>query len=265
MELQERYLDIKRRGLGLAAISYDSADTLKKFADSRGISFPLVSDEGSAIIRRYGLLNTTIETGNRAYGVPHPGTLILNRKGVVTAKFFEEAYQERNSVASIFVRAGLREDGPVVGASTAHLSLDAAISDSTVAPGQRLTLAVDVTPLPGMHVYAPGKHGYQVVQLVLAPQPWLREHATRYATSQIYHFVPLNERVEVYGQPFRLTKDLTILATPEIQKLLAGQESITIDAALEYQACDDQVCFNPSRVPLSFTLKVKPLDRRPPG
>ena len=50
MELQERYGDIKRRGLGLVAISYDSVDTLKKFADSRGISFPLISDDGSAII-----------------------------------------------------------------------------------------------------------------------------------------------------------------------------------------------------------------------
>ena len=116
-----------------------------------------------------------------------------------------------------------------------------------------------------MHVYAPGKHGYQVVQLVLAAQPWLREHATRYAPSEIYHFAPLNERVEVYAKPFRLTKDLTILATRETQKLLAGQQSITIDASLEYQACDDKVCFNPSRVPLSFTLKVKPLDSRPPG
>ena len=154
MELQDRYPDIRRRGLGLAAISYDSVETLKKFADSRGISFPLVSDEGSAIIKRYGLLNTTIDPDNRAYGVPHPGPLILNRKGVVTAKFFEDAYQERNSVASIFVRAGLREDGPgpVVSATTAHLTVEAAISDSTVAPGQRVTLAVDVTPQAGMHV-----------------------------------------------------------------------------------------------------------------
>jgi hypothetical protein len=265
VELQDRYGDIRRRGLGLAAISYDSVDTLKKFADSRGILFPLVSDAGSAIIKRYGLLNTTIEPDNRAYGVPHPGTLIVNRKGVVTGKFFEDAYQERNSVNSIFVRAGLREDGPAVSASTAHLTLQATLSDSTVAPGRRVTLAVDISPRAGMHVYAPGAHGYQVVRLVLSPQPWLREHAVRYAPSQIYHFAPLNERVEVYTKAFRLAQDVTILATPEVQKLLSGQESITIDATLEYQACDDTVCYNPSRVPLSFTLMVKPLDRRPPG
>lgn len=47
--------------------------------------------------------------------------------------------------------------------------------------------------------------------------------------------------------------------------MLANASSVTIGGALEYQACDDKVCYNPTRVPLSFTLAVKPLDRRPPG
>ena len=75
----------------------------------------------------------------------------------------------------------------------------------------------------------------------------------------------MNERVDVYSRPFRLTNDLTIVATPDVQKLLAAQESITITGALEYQACDDKICFNPGRVPLTFSLKLKPLDRNPPG
>ena len=45
--------------------------------------------------------------------------------------------------------------------------------------------------------------------------------------------------------------------------MLAGEASITIGGALEYQACDDQACFNPSRIPISFALSLKPLDRRP--
>ena len=57
VELQSRYAEITKQGLGLIAISYDAADTQKKFADSRGITFPLISDTGSAIIKRYGLLN----------------------------------------------------------------------------------------------------------------------------------------------------------------------------------------------------------------
>ena len=126
-------------------------------------------------------------------------------------------------------------------------------------------LSLDITPERGIHVYAPGTHSYQVVRLVFDSQTWLRAHSTQYAPSAIYHFKPLNERVEVYSRPFRLTNDLTILATPDVQKMLATQESITITGALEYQACDDKICFNPSRVPLTFSLKLKPLDRNPPG
>ena len=55
MELQSRYADITKQGLGLIAISYDAPETHKKFADSRGITFPLISDNGSAIIKRYGM------------------------------------------------------------------------------------------------------------------------------------------------------------------------------------------------------------------
>jgi hypothetical protein len=40
---------------------------------------------------------------------------------------------------------------------------------------------------------------------------------------------------------------------------------VTINGALEYQACDDKVCYNPARVPFSFAVSVKGLDRRLPG
>lgn len=265
MELQGRYDDIKKQGLGLVAISYDSVETLKKFSESREITFPLVSDPGSAIIRRYGLFNDTVDAKNRAYGVPHPGTFIVDRKGVVTSRFFEDAYQERNTAASILTKHGLDALGATVSASTTHVTMNASMSDSTVAPGERVTIVLNVTPRRGMHVYAPGRHSYQVVRLVIDAQPWLRAHAVQYPPSEIYHFKPLDERVEVYASPFRLTNDVTILATPDVQKMLAGQELVTITGALEYQACDDKVCFNPSRVPLSFILKLKPLDRNPPG
>ena len=66
-------------------------------------------------------------------------------------------------------------------------------------------------------------------------------------------------------KPFQLRRDVTLLATPEAQKLLAGTTTVTITGALEYQACDDKVCFNPARVPVSFVVKLKELDRKPPS
>ena len=95
VELQSRYADITKQGLGLIAISYDAPETLKRFSDSRGITFPLLSDAGSAIIKRYGLLNETVDPKSRTYGIPDPGTLVVDRRGVVQSRFFEDAYQER--------------------------------------------------------------------------------------------------------------------------------------------------------------------------
>lgn len=262
MELQGRVKELEQQGLGLAAITYDAPEILERFAGEHGITFPLLSDRGSAVIRRYGLLNTTVQPGSRADGIPFPGTFILDRTGRVVARYFEQAYQERNTVASILVRQGAGSgSGPLVSAATAHLELHARLADSTVAPGSRTSLVLEITPRPGIHVYAPGKHAYQVVRVVFDPQRWLEVHPLRYPASETYHFVPLDERVEVYQKPFRLVQDLTIRASPDAQALLASVRRITLTGRLEYQACDDTFCFAPASVPLSWTLDVRPLLR----
>jgi hypothetical protein len=265
VELQRRYDDIRGQGLGLVAISYDSPEILKRFADSRGITFPLIGDPGSTIIRAYGILNESEKPGGRAFGIPHPGTFIVDRKGVVVSRFFEQVYQERYSTATILATLGGATAGAATKVSTPHVSVTASLSDAAAAPGQRLSIAATVTPARGIHVYAPGKHDYQVVNLTIDPQPWLRVHQTVYPRSEIYHFKPLDERVEVYMKPFELRRDVTLLATPEVQKQLAAVEAVAITGAIEYQACDDKVCFNPVRLPIRFPVTVRPLDRRGPG
>ena len=266
MELQSRYTDVTKQGLGLVAVSYDAPETLKKFADSRGITFPMVSDPGSAIIKSYGLLNETMDSKTRFYGVPHPGTFMLDAKGVITARFFEEAYQERNTVASILTRqGGANPFGAGTRTDTMHLTLTSSVSDADVAPGKRVSMLFDIVPKKDMHVYAPGKHDYQVISVVVDAQPWLKVQPTAYPPSEIHDFKELNEKVEVYSKPFKLVQDVTVLGTAEAQKLLAGMTTITLSGRVEYQACDEKVCYAPKKVPFSFTLNVKPLDRKPAG
>ncbi len=252
---------MKRRGLGLAAISYDAPATLKAFGEAQRITFPLIADEGSSIIKQFGLLNTTQKPGTRSYGVPFPGTFLLDRKGVVRSRYFEDEYQERNTVSSILVRQGATARGPLTSAETAHLTVMAALSDDEAAPGKRLSIAIDVQPHRGIHVYAPGKHDYQVISFALDPQPWLKLQPTQYPASEIYHFKPLDERVNVYMKPFRLVQDVTILATPEVQKLLAKEATVTIGGRLQYQACDDKVCYQPASIPVKWTLPLRQLVR----
>ena len=139
---------------------------------------------------------------------------------------------------------------------TMHLTLNTSISSTDVAPGKKLSLSFDITPKRAMHVYAPGKHDYQVIAVKLDPQPWMKVAPTTYPPSEIYHFKELDEKVETYGHPFKLVQDITVLATAAAKKALAAGP-VRLSGQLTYQACDDKVCYAPSKVPVNFALTVK--------
>ncbi len=288
--MQGRITELQTKGLGLAAISYDPVDTLAAFSRQRGITFPLLSDAGSATIRRYGILNpvpeealgpnkddpavkadiqkyvSVVNPNAAMVGIAFPGTFILDRKGRVTSRFLEDFYIERNTVSSLLVRAGAHA-APVAATkiSSAHLDVTTYPSDPAVAPGNRFSLVLDIKPGPGIHVYAPGAKGYRAIALTIPPQPNVRVLPVQYPASQIYFFKPLNERVPVFQKPFTLVQEVILEGTPQAQAALRGKENLTLTGTLDYQACDDKQCYNPASVPLSWTLALRPLVRERPN
>jgi peroxiredoxin len=283
VELQSRVQELKGKGIGLATISYDPPETLVAFSKQHGITFPMLSDVGSATIKRYGILNTVAMesagpnakdpaladdiktyvavTGGtaRMVGIAFPGTFMLDHDGRVTSRFFEDAYAERSTVSSILVRTGV--DMPLAGTkiSTPHLEVTSYASDSAVAPGNRVTLILEVAPHPGIHVYAPGASGYRVITPVIDAADSVSVLPIAYPPSEIYTFKPLNERVPVYQKPFMLRQEFVLKATPQAQASLRGKETLTLTGTLQYQACDDSTCFNPLSIPLSWTFSLRPI------
>jgi hypothetical protein len=81
-----------------------------------------------------------------------------------------------------------------------------------------------------------------------------------YPKSEIYFFKPLNERVPVYQEPFRLIQELALDPSQSARAKIAKMERITITGRLDYQACDDKVCFVPVSLPVSYTLHIRQLD-----
>ena len=112
-----------------------------------------------------------------------------------------------------------------------------------------------------MHVYAPGVTGYKPIALSIESQPGVLVRAAQYPKAEMYEFKPLNERVEVFQRPFRIAQDVAIDATPQGQAALKDVSTLTIKGVLNYQACDDKVCFTPQLVPLTWTVTLRQLDR----
>lgn len=284
MELQGRVDELRAKGLGLATISYDPPEILTAFVRQHGITFPMLSDVGSETIKRYGILNTVamelvrpdavkdpaladdikmyvsvVGPSARMAGIAFPGTFILDRNGAVKSRFFEDFYINRNTVSSVMARVGTGQTVAGSKISSGQLDLTTYPSDSAVAPGNRITLSLDIVPHRGIHVYAPGASSYRVVALNIEPQPFVRVLPATYPPSEVYFFKPLNERVPVYQKPFTLLQEIVLEGTPQAQADLRGKETLTLRGTLQYQACDDKVCFNPTELPLSWTLTLRPL------
>ena len=139
-----------------------------------------------------------------------------------------------------------------VTATNPQLSLQAIAEPEVVAPHSTVTITFTVTPGRRMHLYAPGAKGYQAVAVQLEARPGLKPRPVVYPPSETYHFEPLDERVPVYSTPFVLKQAVAVSAAA-----VKGKQTLTLSGKLEYQACDDRVCYKPNAIPFTFELQVK--------
>ena len=139
-----------------------------------------------------------------------------------------------------------------------YLSLVVGASASTVSPGARVSLLVQVTPHPKMHVYAPGQAGYIPVDLSVADNPAFTAKAPVYPAPTPFTFAPTAEAVKVYAEPFVIRADLVVASSSVVKTRAAKSDVLTIVGAFEYQACDDAVCYRPETLPVEWKIKLVP-------
>ena len=262
MELEQRRGEFEKRGLRVAALMYDAPEVVRGFAERKGIRYPMLSDPESEVIRAFGILNTNIEKDSKAYGIPFPGTYIIDENGVVRAKFFEEDHRERFTAASILVRYFRDEAGGAVKTiETKHLKLTVSASDATVHPGSRVTLVLKVELKPKMHVYAPGvADDYIPVAWKMAESRAWVALPPEYPKPRTLHLEAIGETVPVFEGEFTVTRDVVFGQKKELAPAVRDGE-IVVEGAFRYQACDDKMCYPPKTLPLEWRFTVRDLEQ----
>jgi peroxiredoxin len=261
VQLQSAILRFEKQGVKLAAISYDSEEILKFFADRHKIEYPLLGDPESRIIKAYGVFNE--EATGMQKGFARPGYFFIDPKGIIREKFFEAKYRERltgNSVvAKLFPELGEEVTETV---EAPHLRLVLEQSDLTSVPGTRITLAAEVRLPADVHVYAPGAEGYKPIKLVIDPMPEMELKPVVYPQSKTLYLPVIKERVPVFEGTFRISQDVKVSSGMEFAASLGKDGKIvTVNGKLEYQACDQTKCYLPTSIPVKWQLQVFPLDR----
>lgn len=253
MELSEKRAAFAAQGLNVASVSYDTPEVLKTFAERKAITYSMLSDPESKMIRDFGILNESVPKGTMAYGVPYPGTYIVNAQGVVQAKYFETDYKDRYTAGNILLRTTPAAAGDGwQEVETRHLKLRYGASDGTVRGGSRVTLVLEVTLKPKMHVYAPGvEGGYIPVKWEMAG----KASEVQWPASRMLRLEAIKETVPVFEGKFAARRDVTF---PQQKELTSAEANL--EGTFRYQACDEKECYPPANIPLSWKFAVQKHD-----
>lgn len=140
--------------------------------------------------------------------------------------------------------------GPSALIETPHLQVKLTGGEAGAASGGRVSLFVDVVPKPRMHVYAPEQKTYLPVSLRLESSPYVKVRPAVFPTGESFFFAPTRETQSVYSRPFRIELPVTV-------GRVRSAGPITLTGTLEYQACDDRVCYAPRKVPVTWVLHLQ--------
>ena len=131
-----------------------------------------------------------------------------------------------------------------------HLRVALNQSQDSAAPGAKITLAAQIKLGPGMHVYAPSiEPPYKPIQLTIEPSRGLKVSAVRYPEAKKLHLDAIDETVPVYEGSFTLTTEALVSTS-------AKPGDVIINGKLNYQTCDDKICYLPVTIPVTWTVKV---------
>src|SRR4051812_19662 len=89
-----------------------------------------------------------------------------------------------------------------------HATIAASPAEVSGTAGAKIELFVDVTPKPGIHVYAPGNEDYIPITVKLTPMADAKAGKLTYPKAE--SALIANEKVQVFQKAFRLMQEVTV-------------------------------------------------------
>lgn len=237
---------------------------LQDFAEHHGITFDLLADEGSKVIREFGILNHHVtEEQVPFHGIPFPGTYLVDEDGIVTAKAFHSNLAQRESPEGLIDAALgeilLRSEEPTVaeqGDDGIELSVTYHGGGGAIRIGQLRRLVVRVDLPEGLHIYDdPVPEGMQATRFRLVGPRGLRSLPVEKPPTEPLDLPGVGE-LRVWSGTVDFV--LPVWAASELAEVVgtAGADDVTVELEIDYQACDDQACRLPRSAHVTLQVPV---------
>jgi DsbC/DsbD-like thiol-disulfide interchange protein len=210
----------------------------------------MLSDEGSAVIRSFGILNTNVPTDVRFYGIPFPGQYLLASNGTVKAKSFLPDYQERPSGSTVLLTAFGTATGSSATVEAGDLKARIALSDVRAVSGQQLGEMAEFKIAPGWHVYGKPLPEEYTPTTVTFDEDLVSSQKLDFPKPTPVKFELLGETLPVYQGDFKAIGEIVVR-----QKLNPGEYKL--GGTLSFQECNDNLCKMPQQVRFEVPLRVE--------
>ncbi len=264
VELQDAYPRIREAGVRLYAISYDDQEALRDFAETYKIDYPLLSDIDSAVIKRYEILNSRIQSGDAMlHGIPFPGAFVADEARRVVAKYFHDSYKKRTSpdilIDAAMGKVTLLDDEPVVrDRDESDINISATLHGGEIKQGAHREIVVRFELPEGLHIYdAPVPEGMQALQIEVTGPAGLFVEPLRKPETTRLQLEALNIELNVWSNQVDFC--IPIWASSELVSECRALEKTeeTLLISVRYQACDEETCLLPTSRSLELTVPLK--------
>ena len=185
-------------GVRLYALSYDEPDALADYAGAHDVTFTMLSDPDSGVIRTFGILNTLIPPDDHPwYGIPFPGAYAIDPDGIIVAKFFEHNFA---------VRPGPEQMLATALGQAFRVEAGERSTDTVALEGDRLLMSVSRQIVAkfrvpeGQHLYGePAPDGLVVAAIELDNIPGILSCTPRAPQTEPHTLSGSGDTLSVYG------------------------------------------------------------------
>jgi len=213
----------------------------------------MLSDKGSVVISKYGILNTNIPEGHPFHGIPFPGDYLIGADAKVRDKQFLPDYQTRPSSSQILLKNfAATAGGPAILIAADDLRATVTLSSNRAVPGEQLGVAADLVIPSGWHIYGRPLPDNYVATSISFDRDLVAAESFDFPKATPVEFKSLGETLPVYSGSIRAP------GTVQLKMGLKPGE-YRIKGTLHFQQCNDSICKLPQKVAFEIPVTIDPM------
>ena len=241
----------------LYVLSYDEPDAIADYAKAGDVTFTMLSDPDSEVIRSFGILNTTIPPDEHPwYGIPFPGAYSIDADGVIVAKFFEHNFAVRTGPEQMLA-AALGQAFEIESAANPpeQVSVDVIFEGDLLPMGVTRDIVATFRVPEGQHLYSePVPEGLVAATIEVDDSPGIVTYTPRAPATSPLTLGESGDTLEVYEGDVILR--LPVAQNARAMEKIDGKRYVTVNGKVRWQTCNDVECGLPESKSFSFRVEA---------